>query len=78
MKTLITAYRTYHKRIVYEVDIPEGLTEEELFDMIYESVNDSLEEELFDKTELSEGEPEDEDRFDVYTDKGEQITGGHL
>lgn len=80
MKTTITKYKTFHKVITYEINTEIDLVDPDLdlLDEIYDGIDYDLEEELFAKAESHEGEPYDEDRFDVYDNKGEQLIGGHL
>ena len=83
MKTTVTLYRYYSRKQVIEVDIDaiEGLTKEEIADKLHkeEIVIPEFDEDVADLVSM-EVTPRDEqeDRFDIYNDKGEHIYGGHL
>ena len=80
MKTVVTLVRKYYKVVEVIVDnsLLEGKNDEEIGDFLIEEWVCKDEEELFNNAELEEGEPDDDDRYDVYDNDGNQTYGGHL
>jgi len=81
MNATVTLYRYYFKSIEIEVDKDhlKGLTKEEIAEKL---INGEIpyDEESVHNTSLSEFTPdeEDTDRYDIFTEDGDHVYGGHL
>jgi len=80
MKTVLTLTRVYYKEVKIELDnsLLKGLSNEEIAEYLIGDYPYDEEESLFSQAELQDGEPDDEDRYDIYDDMGNQVYGGHL